>query len=133
MAGSGGPAGGRPAASVRFPGGFALESGEVVRDCRIGYRAFGRLNADKSNAILFPTWFTGTSQQLADSIGPGKLADPARWYVLAVDALGNGVSSAPSNSRAPAAHAFPRALASGTWWNPSGGCWSAWASATCAR
>jgi homoserine O-acetyltransferase len=37
-------------------GDFKLESGEVIRDCRIGYRTFGKLNADKSNAILFTTW-----------------------------------------------------------------------------
>jgi homoserine O-acetyltransferase/O-succinyltransferase len=36
-------------------GDFRLESGEVLRDCRIGYRTFGAPNADRSNAILFPT------------------------------------------------------------------------------
>ena len=37
-------------------GDFKLESGEAIRDCRLGYRTFGQLNSDKSNAILFPTW-----------------------------------------------------------------------------
>ena len=36
-------------------GDFKLESGEAIRDCRLGYRTFGQLNSDKSNAILFPT------------------------------------------------------------------------------
>ena len=33
-------------------GDFRLSSGETLRECRIGYRTFGTLNADKSNAIL---------------------------------------------------------------------------------
>ena len=41
-------------------GDFSLESGKVIPNLRIGYRTFGELNAEKSNAVLFPTWFTGT-------------------------------------------------------------------------
>ncbi len=79
-------------------GDFKLESGEVLHDCRIGYRTFGQLNADKSNVILFPTWAGGTTEQLMSSVGPGKLADSSKYYVILVDALSNGVSSSPSNS-----------------------------------
>ena len=84
-----------------------LESGELIQDCHIGYRTWGKLNADRSNAVLFPTWFTGVSAELADSIGPGKLVDPSRYFVIAVDALGDGVSSSPSNSKAQPRMAFP--------------------------
>ena len=79
-------------------GEFRLESGEVLRDCRIGYRTFGKLNASKSNAVLFPTWASGTSEQLKSNVGSGRLVDDATYYVIAVDALGNGVSSSPSNT-----------------------------------
>jgi len=89
-------------------GDFKLESGEVIRSCRLGYRTFGKLNADKSNAILFPTWFSGTSEQLAGNFGKGKLVDDAKFFVIAVDAIGNGVSSSPSNARSQAGEASPR-------------------------
>ena len=89
-------------------GDFRLESGEVIRDCRVGYRTYGRLNASQSNAVLFPTWFSGTSQQLAGNIGSGKAVDSARYYVIAVDALGDGVSSSPSNSTAQPRLKFPK-------------------------
>ncbi len=89
-------------------GDFKLESGEVIRDCRVGYRTFGTLNAEKSNAILFPTWFTGTTNDLVDLIGPGKLVDSSKYFVITVDALGNGVSSSPSNSEAQPRMRFPR-------------------------
>jgi len=87
---------------------FRLESGEVIRDCRIGYRAFGALNQDRSNAILFPTWASGTTEQLLSNFGQGRLVDTTKYYVIAVDALGNGVSSSPSNSTLQPRMNFPR-------------------------
>jgi homoserine O-acetyltransferase len=89
-------------------GDLKLESGEVIRDCRIGYRTYGRLDASKSNAILFPTWFGGTTEQLAGNFGSGKTVDTSKYFVIAVDAIGNGVSASPSNSHAQPRLKFPR-------------------------
>jgi homoserine O-acetyltransferase len=89
-------------------GDFKLESGEVIRDCRIGYRTFGTLNSNQSNAVLFPTWALGTTEQLAGSIGSNKLVDSTKYYVIAVDALANGVSSSPSNSQSQPRMKFPK-------------------------
>ncbi|HNV45585.1 MAG TPA: alpha/beta fold hydrolase [Spirochaetota bacterium] len=79
--------------------GVPLESGRTIPRLRIAYRTYGALNADKTNAVLFPTWLMGTSKELADLgyIGPGKAADSSRWFVIAVDNPGNGVSTSPSN------------------------------------
>jgi homoserine O-acetyltransferase len=88
-------------------GDFKLQSGELIRDCRVGYRTFGKLNGDQSNVILFPTWASGTSEQLSGSISAGELADSTNYFVVAVDALGNGVSSSPSNSAAQPHMKFP--------------------------
>ena len=85
-------------------GDFTLGSGEAIRDCKIGYRTFGQLNETKSNAILWPTWFGGRTQDLLTFVGAGKVIDPSRFFVVLVDALGNGVSSSPSNGSKP----FPR-------------------------
>jgi homoserine O-acetyltransferase len=89
-------------------GDFKLESGEVIRDCRIGYRTFGKLDGNKANVIVFPTWASGTTQQLASDIGPGRLVDSSKYYVVAIDALSNGVSSSPSNSKVQPRMAFPK-------------------------
>ncbi len=85
-----------------------LESGEAILDCRIAYRTFGQLNAERSNAVLFTTQLTGTSTQIAGYIGPGGLVDTTTHFVVAVDAFGNGVSSSPSNSTAQPGANFPR-------------------------
>ncbi|HSD69413.1 MAG TPA: alpha/beta hydrolase [Woeseiaceae bacterium] len=86
-----------------------LVSGEVIRDCRVGYRTFGQLNDTGSNAILFPTWFTGTTGDLVKFgyIGPGLFADSATYFIVTVDAFGNGVSSSPGNSESQHGAAFP--------------------------
>jgi len=89
-------------------GDFPLDSGQVIRDCRIGYRTYGELRPDRSNVIVVTTWFGGTSAGLAGSIGPGRLYDSSRYYVIVIDALGDGVSSSPSNSSTQHGPDFPR-------------------------
>jgi homoserine O-acetyltransferase len=88
-------------------GTLKLQNGQAIRDCRIGYRTFGQLNDDKSNAVLFPTWFGGRTQDLVALVGPGKLVDSSKYYVVTMDALGDGVSSSPSNSQAQPRMKFP--------------------------
>ncbi|MDD5765872.1 MAG: alpha/beta fold hydrolase [Candidatus Marinimicrobia bacterium] len=88
-------------------GDFQLENGSVIYDCKIGYRTFGKLNSEKSNAIIYPTWFGGTSADIANLLGPGKLVNTDKFYVIAIDAFGNGVSSSPSNSQRQPEEKFP--------------------------
>ncbi len=89
-------------------GWFNLVSGQTIRECKIGYRTFGTLNAAKSNAVLFPAWFAGKSEQLAAYLGPDKMVDPNRYFIIATDGLGNGISSSPSNTTMPTGQTFPR-------------------------
>jgi homoserine O-acetyltransferase len=84
-----------------------LVSGQQIDHCRLGYRTFGKLNAERSNAVLFPSWFNGNSDQLRAAVGPQGLVDPAKYFVILVDALGNGVSSSPSNSETQHGPDFP--------------------------
>lgn len=85
-----------------------LDNGQAIQNCRLGYRTFGKLNRKGTNAILWPTWFTGTTEQLVPFIGKGKWIDPEKYFVVLADALGNGVSSAPSNSKTQARMQFPQ-------------------------
>src|SRR5437868_696003 len=89
-------------------GDLRLQNGGVIRNCRIGYRTFGQLAGDKSNVVVFPAWAGGTTEQLQSSIGPGKLIDSTSYFVVAIDALANGVSSSPSNSRLQPRMRFPQ-------------------------
>lgn len=89
-------------------GDFQLEDGEILRDCQIGYRTIGNLNPERSNVLVVPTWAGGTTAQWLENVGPGRLADPTHYYVILVDALSNGISSSPSNSRAQPRMHFPK-------------------------
>jgi homoserine O-acetyltransferase/O-succinyltransferase len=88
-------------------GACKLASGQQIDQCRLGYRTWGTLNAQRSNAILVSTWFTGHSSELGDLVGADAVIDPAKYFLIAVDALGNGLSSSPSNSTTQHGPAFP--------------------------
>jgi len=87
-------------------GDFTLESGKVIQNCVIGYRTYGKLNSAKTNAILFPTWYGGNTRQIA-LVTPWHAIDTNRYYLITVDAFGDGVSSSPSNSSTQHGAAFP--------------------------
>ncbi|HEU4634887.1 MAG TPA: alpha/beta fold hydrolase [Edaphobacter sp.] len=89
-----------------------LASGAVILDCRVGYRTFGKLNAQRTNVVMMPTWLNGRSEDLISLIGskpsPQRLIDTSRFFAVAFDAFGDGVSSSPSNSRQQPGTNFPQ-------------------------
>ena len=103
---AGAPQAENPALQFAELGDLELVGGDVLEDVRLGYRTAGELNADGSNAILFPTWFGGTSEQLLGVWSPW--IDTDRFFLVVVDALGNGVSTSPSNSAAHPGRSFPQ-------------------------
>jgi homoserine O-acetyltransferase/O-succinyltransferase len=88
-------------------GDFKLESGDVIRKFQMGYRTLGTLNADKSNAILFPTWLGGKSGDLVTFGQPGQWLDANKYFIVLIDAIGDGVSTSPSNSETQPLMQFP--------------------------
>jgi len=84
-----------------FVADLDLQSGARLPGARLVYETYGRLNADRSNAILFPTRFGGTHEQNEWLIKPGLALDPERYFIVVPNMLGNGVSSSPSNTPDP--------------------------------
>lgn len=78
-------------------GTLELISGNTITNCTIGYRTFGKVNSDSSNVIIYPTWFEGTTENIARLIQKYSFIDTSKYYIIAIDALGNGVSTSPSN------------------------------------
>jgi len=89
-------------------GDFKLRSGAVIRDLRLGYRTAGKLNAEKSNAVLWPTWLGGKSEELVRYAGPDNVIDTNRYFAIFVDAISDGISTSPSNSKQQPRLNFPR-------------------------
>ena len=76
---------------------FKTIRGIEINNCKITYRTLGKINVDKSNVILWPTWFNGKSEHICDGLAP-VIMDTTSLFIISVDAFGNGNSSSPSNS-----------------------------------
>ncbi|WP_223164064.1 alpha/beta fold hydrolase [Nocardioides mesophilus] len=83
-----------------------LSTGQTLRDAKLAYKTYGTLNEDKSNAIVYPTWYSGQHPDNEWLIGEGMALDPAKYFIIVPNMLGNGLSSSPSNTPAP--HDGPR-------------------------
>ena len=81
---------------------FTTRNGAVLKEVRIGWESYGRLNRDASNAILLTHYFSATSHAAGryapedelpgywDAIiGPGKPIDTDRFFVVSSDTLVN--------------------------------------------
>ncbi|MAD75766.1 MAG: homoserine acetyltransferase [Rheinheimera sp.] len=81
---------------------FKTENGALISPAKVGWEAYGKLNADKSNVILITHFFSGSSHAAGKYketdaapgywdaiIGPGKAIDTDKYYVISVDTLVN--------------------------------------------
>lgn len=82
-------------------GDIQLQRGGTLRDAKLAYKTYGTLNADKSNVIVYPTWFTGFIANNEWLIGQGMALDPDHYFIIVLCAMGNGQSSSPSNTPEP--------------------------------
>ncbi|MBU8537359.1 homoserine O-acetyltransferase MetX [Falsiroseomonas tokyonensis] len=88
-----------------FPAGLALDSGAVIAPLAVAYRTYGKLNAQRSNAVLVCHALTG-DQYVAERhpitgkpgwweavVGPGKPVDTDRYFVICANVLGGCMGS----------------------------------------
>jgi homoserine O-acetyltransferase len=109
---------------VSLPGPLLLDGGASLAPLEIGYETYGRLNADRSNAVLICHALTG-DQHVASAhpitgkpgwwtrmVGTGLPIDPARHFIVCANVLGScmGTSGPPTidpQNGAPFAMRFP--------------------------
>jgi homoserine O-acetyltransferase/O-succinyltransferase len=90
-------------------GDVPLRMGATLRDAKLAYKTYGTLNQAKSNAIVYPTWYSGQHYENEWLIGEGMALDPSRYFIIIPNMFGNGLSSSPDNTPAPYDRArFPR-------------------------
>lgn len=97
----------QPAHQTYAEGDFKLENGSVIRDFKLSYVTHGTLNSDKSNAILMVTAIGGNHHRIDYLIGPGKALDTDKYFIICTDAIGNGLTTSPSNSQQQPNISFP--------------------------
>ena len=77
-----------------------LDCGVELGPYRVAYQTYGTLNADKSNAVLICHALTldqfvaeqhpvtGKEGWWESLVGPGKVLDPARYFIICINVLG---------------------------------------------
>lgn len=76
---------------------FRLQTGTSLPEAQLAYKTYGELNATKSNVILYPTSYAAHHSDIEWLIGPDKILDPARYFIVITNMFGNGLSTSPSN------------------------------------
>lgn len=82
-------------------GDVVLQRGATLRGCKLAYKTFGTLSPAKDNVIVYPTWYSGQHYDNEWLIGPGRALDPAKYFIIIPNMIGNGLSSSPSNTPEP--------------------------------
>ncbi|NMO88220.1 alpha/beta fold hydrolase [Actinomycetospora sp. TBRC 11914] len=80
-------------------GRLDLEEGGSIPDCHLAVTTFGTLSEAKDNVILVVTWYSGTHQIFREQyIGENHALDPSRYFIVVINQIGNGLSTAPHNA-----------------------------------
>ena len=80
----------------------SLQRGGVLPVARLAYKTIGTLNAARDNAVLIPSWYTGTHNDIETfMLGDGRALDSRKYFIVMTNLLGNGLSSSPSNTPPP--------------------------------
>ena len=86
-------------------GRLDLEEGGSIPDCLLAVTTWGELNEARDNAILITTWYSGTHQIWRDVyVGPDHALNPDKYFIVAINQIGNGLSVAPHNADGPNAN-----------------------------
>ena len=84
---------------------FKTESGVVLPEAHVVYGTYGKLNADRSNAVLLPSHYmanlTGYGFLIKSPAYPEGALDTSKLFLVTSELFGNGRSSSPSNTPAP--------------------------------
>ncbi len=87
--------------SLILPHALPLDGGQSLERVEVAYETYGKLNAEKSNAVLIchaltgdhhvasPHPITGKAGWWERTVGPGKPIDTNRYYVICANVLGS--------------------------------------------
>ncbi len=77
-------------------GDYILQNGTTIKDAKLAYQTYGTLNQNKTNVILYPTWYSGFVSDNEWLIGEDKALNPQKYFIIITCLLGNGQSTSPN-------------------------------------
>ena len=72
-------------------GSIVLQCGVTLPTAHLAYKTFGTLAPDRSNVILYPTSYGAHHTDIDWLIGPERVLDPTRYFIVIPNQLGNGL------------------------------------------
>ncbi|MBN8485583.1 MAG: homoserine O-acetyltransferase [Sphingomonadales bacterium] len=109
--------------SLILPQPLPLDGGQSLERVEVAYETYGKLNAEKSNAVLIchaltgdhhvasPHPITGKAGWWVRTVGPGKPIDTDRYFVICANVLGSCLGTtgpaSPAGDGQPWAMRFP--------------------------
>ena len=63
-------------------GDVQFQRGATIRDCKLAYKTFGTLNANKDNVIVYPTWYSGQHYDNEWLVGEGMALGPDKYFII---------------------------------------------------
>ena len=79
-------------------GNIKLLSGKILKSAELAYKTYGKLNKNRSNVIVLPTFYTGSHVRNEGFIGKNRAINPNKYFIVSINMFGNGFSSSPNNS-----------------------------------
>jgi homoserine O-acetyltransferase len=79
-------------------GNVKLLSGKSLKSTKLAYKTYGKLNKDRSNVIVLPTFYTGTHTRNEGFIGKNRALNPNKYFIISINMFGNSLSTSPSNA-----------------------------------
>jgi homoserine O-acetyltransferase len=99
--------------TARLPLPLPLDSGAPLKGAEVAYKTYGRLNANRSNAVLIchaltldqhvasPHPGSGKPGWWSRMVGPGRPLDPARHFIICSNVIGGCMGSTGPSSNDP--------------------------------
>src|ERR1051325_10228086 len=79
-------------------GDFQVQSGEIIPDARLVWKAHGTLAPGRDNVVLYPCSYGAKHEDLEWLISPDGILDPTRWFIVIPNMFSNGMSSSAADT-----------------------------------
>ena len=78
-----------------------LQSELTLRQVKLAYKTYGKLNAARDNVIVMPTFYGSQHAENETMMAAWRALDLKKYFIIVPNMFGNGLSSSPSNTPPP--------------------------------
>jgi homoserine O-acetyltransferase len=79
-------------------GDVTVQSGETIRGAHLSWKTYGTLSPARDNVVVYPTSYGAQHTDQEWLVGPDRILDPTRWFIVTPDMFSNGLSSSAATT-----------------------------------